>query len=265
MSVIQINGVERKLNWKRQPTDPRDLVLPHGPSLIAALPPAATTTHRARPPIRNQLQVGSCTQNAGASAMGFAFMVATGKPDPLFSRLFGYYRCRVNIEGNPPSEDSGCNVRDVFRAYRRYGLPHETTWPYDPSKLAVEPDAKAVAEALQHQALTFYACLTLHAVKKSIADGWPVIFGFDCFDSLDSEETAKTGVIQMPKYGEGSIGGHCMYADTYNDKTRMLSGANSWDTDWGDQADGGGRFHLPYGYFEQGYASDGSTLRSEEI
>lgn len=259
--ITPINGIERKLNWKRQPSDPRDLVLLHGPARMASLPPAATTTGRARPPIRDQGQLGSCTQNAGAAAMGFVYMVTTNKPDPLFSRLFGYYMTRVKIEGNPASEDSGCNVRDVFRAYRQYGLCLERTWQYDTGKFTNEPDAAAKAEALNHKAMTFYACLTQNAIKKSIADGWPVIFGFDCFDSLDSEETAKTGLIQMPKYGEGSIGGHCMMIDSYDDATHLYSGQNSWSEDWGDH----GRFHLPYAYWTSGYASDAHTLRGEEI
>jgi C1A family cysteine protease len=261
MSVHQINGVARKLNWKRQPFDPRDLVLSHGPAMMAQLPAAATTRTRAEPPIRDQGQLGSCTSNAGAEAMGFVYMAATHKPDPMFSRLFGYYFTRVKIEGNPPGEDSGCNVRDVFRAYRRFGLCYEHTWPYDINRFADEPGPDAQTEALNHQALKFYACPSVHAIKKSIADGWPVIFGFDCFESLDSDETAQTGVIKMPAYGEGSIGGHCMMMDSYDDKTQLFSGPNSWGPDWGDH----GRFHLPYGYWTHGYASDASTLRSEEI
>jgi C1A family cysteine protease len=261
VSVRQIDGIERRLNWRRQPTDPRDLVLVHGPALMAALPPAATTRHRAEPPIRDQGSLGSCTQNAGSEAMGFVYTVSTGKPDPMFSRLFGYYFCRVKMEGYPPSEDSGCNVRDVFRTYRRFGICTEAMWPYDIHKFANEPDARAQEDALKHQALKFYACLTLHAVKKSIADGWPVIFGFDCFDSLDSAETARTGLIPMPKYGEGSIGGHSMYIDSYDDAKHEVSGINSWGTGWGDH----GRFRMPYDYFTQGYASDAHTLRQEEI
>lgn len=262
MSVQIINGVERRLNWKRQVKDPRDLVIPtHDAAMMAALPPSATTLHRAQPKIRDQGSLGSCTQNAGAEAMGFVYQVLTGKPDPMFSRLFGYYFCRVKMEGVPATEDSGCQVRDVFRTYRRFGLCLESMWQYDVSKFAVAPSPEAQAEALQHQALTFYACLTLHAIKKSIADGWPVIFGFDCFESLDSAETARTGRIAMPKYGERSIGGHCMLIDTFNDSTHEVSGMNSWSEEWGDK----GRFHMSYDYVTQGYATDAHTLRNTEI
>jgi C1A family cysteine protease len=229
--------------------------------MMAMLPSAATTRLRAEPVIRDQGQLGSCTANAGAEAMGFAYAVQTGKHDPVFSRLFGYYYCRVKMEGYPPTEDSGCAVRDVFRTARRFGSCFETTWPYDVTKFAIEPNAQAQQEALNHQALRFYACLNLHAIKKSIADGWPVIFGFDCFDSLNSTETAHTGRIKMPAAGEGSIGGHSMYIDSYDDALREVSGINSWSNAWGDR----GRFHMPYDYFTQGYAADAHTLRLEEV
>lgn len=225
------------------------------------LPLRSSTLHRAVPAIRDQGTLGSCTQNAGAAAMGFVYSVTTGKPDPLFSRLFGYYYTRVGLGGVPATEDSGCNVRDVFRAYRRWGLCLEQTWPYDITRFSETPPMSARAAALEHQALKFYACLTPHAIKKSIADGWPVIFGFDCFESILALETTKTGIIQMPRAGEGSLGGHCMLIDGYDDATQMFTGQNSWGVQWG----AAGRFFLPYAYFTQGYAADAHTLRALEV
>lgn len=270
MSLVVINGVQRRLNWKRQGRDDRDYSIEaHHPATIAALPPRATTQTRARPAVRNQLALGSCTQNAGAAAMAFVWMVLRGAAsDPLFSRLFGYFFTR-QLEGVPATEDSGCQVRDVFKAYRRWGICFESTWPYDVEKFSIEPDDRAKAEAMMHQALVFYAAFTLNAIKKSIADGWPVIFGFDCFESLDSPEVARTGRIPLPERGERNIGGHCMFLDTYDDSTGEVSGNNSWgDEDWGDvdtHTGRRGRFHMSYDYFSRGLASDANSLRSTEV
>jgi C1A family cysteine protease len=259
VAVRVIDGVQRKLNWKRQPADLRDLELHHRQVMMKHLPAAASTRAIAEPPIRDQGSLGSCTQNAGAEAMGFLWMKVRHQPDPLFSRLFGYWFTR-HLEGNSPDDDSGCNVRDVFKAYTRWGLCLESTWPYDISKFSWMPSAEAQQEALKHQALKYFACKSLYAIKQSIADGYPVIFGFDCFESLESPATARTGIIPMPGAHERSIGGHCMLADSYDDATRMISGPNSWGEGWGDH----GRFQLPYDYWERNLASDAHTLRLEE-
>ncbi len=265
MANIFINGNQKRLNWKRQPTDLRDVMLHHVEVTAKVLPTSGTTVRIASPAIRDQLSVGSCTQNAGAAAMAFVHMKQIAPltaphlaVDPLFSRLFGYWWTR-HLEGTPADEDSGCNVRDVFKAYRKWGLCLEATWPYMPTKFALQPSAAASTEAVKHKAVKFIGLATLHALKQSIAGGDPFIFGFDCFESLESAHTAKTGLIPLPGPHEKSIGGHSMFADTYDDARQEISGNNSWGLDWGI----GGRFRLPYDYWTTGLASDATSLRSE--
>ena len=259
MGHLHANGSTRRLNWKRQPKDPRDLTLHHLHPKMKVLPVRGSTVAIADPAIRDQGQIGSCTQNAGAANHAFIYMVEKKvSTDPLFSRLFGYWITR-KLEGTPETEDSGCNVRDVFKAYKKFGLCYEGTWPY--LDFTKQPDIAAFTEALNHKALTYLACDTVDSMKQSIAQGFPMIFGFDCFTSLESEETAKTGVIPLPGPDEQSIGGHCMFIDGYDDALGMFTGHNSWGTGWGV----GGRFSIPYGYWEKGLASDATTLRTEAV
>ena len=222
MGSIDAGGEIRRLNWKRQPTDLRDLDIHNAFVMKKVLPISGTTTSIAKPDVYDQGQIGSCTQNAGAAAFAFLWLKQSEvKVDPRFSRLFGYYFTR-HLEGTPTTEDSGCNVRDVFKAYRRWGICFEKTWPYE--DFTKEPSAEAIAEAQRHQAVHFYSCSTVQSMKQSIHDGYPMIFGFDCFESLESQDTAQTGIINLPEPGESTLGGHCMFIDSYDDRTGLFSG-----------------------------------------
>lgn len=203
---------------------------------------------------------GNCTANAGCSAAGFLYHRETNKPDPLFSRLDLYAMTR-ELEGTPLSEDSGCQVRDVFKAMARWGVCFEHTWPYVEARFSQQPPRKAMVEALNHKAIVYLRCATLHDIKQSIADGYPAIGGFTCFESLESDSTSQTGDVPMPSPGEGEIGGHCVLFVGYDDATRMLTFQNSWGTSWGKTGYG----RLPYGYVEQGLADDFWTVRRETV
>lgn len=261
MSVRVINGKTRRLNWKRQPKDLSDIKLHHVCTMRRALPPAATTVTIAAPAIRDQGDLGSCTQNGGAEAMGFMYMkLRKVNVDPMFSRLFGYYFTR-QLEGTPANEDSGCNVRDVFKSYNKYGICLESTWAYDIKMFSQEPSTAAQAEALSHKALTYVGCDDLQSIKQAIVSGMPIIFGFDCYESFQSDTVSKTGIVPMPQSGEEVIGGHCMFLDSYDDRTKTVSGINSYGDDWGDR----GRFHMPYDFWTHGLASDATALLTEEV
>ena len=48
-----------------------------------------------------------------------------------------------------------------------------------------------------------------------LAQGRPCVFGFNVQESFESSEMARTGIMQMPKHGEASLGGHCVVALDY--------------------------------------------------
>jgi C1A family cysteine protease len=244
--------------YKRGYHDPRDLPFSAHPAPAGRtpLPKTATTRTIYKPPIRNQLSIGSCTANAGCAAAGFLYHVETKKADPRFSRL-DLYAITRELEGTPLTEDSGASVRDVFKAMARFGVCLEHTWPYIETRFDVQPSRLAMAEARHHKAITYLRCQSLTDIKQSIADGFPVIGGFTCYESIDSDATSQTGDIYLPQPGEPVVGGHCVMFDSFDDVTSYLGFQNSWGPEWGT----GGYGRLPYGYVTGGYAEDFWTIR----
>jgi len=39
-------------------------------------------------------------------------------------------------------------------------------------------------------------------LKRALMSGFPFVFGFTVYESFESEEVAKTGMVPMPKEGE---------------------------------------------------------------
>lgn len=256
-----IDGQLRHLaGWHRDHYDPRDTVFMT--SMRAEdLPSKGSVRTLFAPPIRDQGQIGSCTANGGVEAAGFISHTETGNGDPMFSRLDLYAITRT-LEGTPLAEDSGCQVRDVFKAMARYGVCLESIWPYDTDKFSVRPPHAAAVQALNHKALLYSKAPTLYAIKAAIVDAkqpTPLIGGFTCFESLQSDAVSKTGDVPLPQPGEQQIGEHCIYFDGFDDDADdgcggrgMLEFRNSWGESWG--ASGCGR--LPYRYVASNLASD---------
>jgi len=243
--------------WKRQPYDPRDFKYA-APSSAPAK--TALSLRTQMPAVRDQGPIGSCTSNAGVVATEFCITKQTGKKVPLLSRLDLYATTR-ELEGTPLSEDSGAYVRDVFKAANKYGICDEKLWPYVPAKFNRHPPRLITIQSLNKRPSSYRAVVGLAQIKACVAEGFPVIFGFDCFTSLMSTAVTKTGVIPFPKANEAPIGGHCVTCIGYSDSKKALEIQNSWGTGWGEKGFG----WLPYDYVTKGLASDFWTLRLTKL
>lgn len=208
--------------------------------------------------VEDQKDLGSCTANALAGALEYLM----NKDKVTFvdiSRLFIYYNERV-IE-HTVKTDAGAMIRDGIKTLAKQGACTEKNWPYDIAKFTVKPPKKCYTEALDRQILSYARLNTLDEMRACLAGGYPFVFGFSVYDSFETQQVAKTGVVDLPKPGEKLLGGHAVLAVGYDDQAKRFTVRNSWGPAWGLK----GYFTMPYDYVANRNLSDDLwTIRSGE-
>jgi C1A family cysteine protease len=183
--------------------------------------------------------------------------IKSGKPFVDLSRLFPYYQARV-IEGT--CEDAGAEIRDVVKASPSSACPARSSGRTTSKRFATKPSAAAIADAARRKITSYHRLVGLTAMRQCLAEGYPVIFGFTVYESFESDQVARTGILEMPKPNERELGGHAVLAVGYDDDARQLIVRNSWGAGWGQK----GYFRMPYGYIENASLSDDFwTIRKE--
>ena len=245
-----------RYGWIPDLPDHRDLRFAAPRSVLAKLPPKVDLSGQC-PPVYDQGEIGSCTANAIGAALEFDQVKQKLGDVFLPSRLFIYYNERA-IE-HTIGEDSGAMIRDGIKSAARQGACPEAMWPYDPAPfppnkhLTKKPPAPCYEEARKHVALQYQRVpRVLTQMKGCLAAGYPFVFGFTVYDSFESAEVAKTGVVNMPKRNESVLGGHAVAAVGYDDKQGRFRVRNSWGEKWGSK----GYFTMPYAYLLDENLSD---------
>lgn len=209
-------------------------------------------------PVQDQGELGSCTANALAGNLDYLKKQQLKKVLD-FSRLFIYYNERV-IE-HTVNTDSGAMLRDGIKSLAKLGACPEGEWPYDISKFTQKPPEKDYADALKYQITAYYRLTTIDQMKHTLASGYPFVFGFSVYESFESEEVARTGIVPMPKPDERLLGGHAVMAAGYDESKQQFIVRNSWGTKWGIS----GYFMMPYAYLtNRNLSSDFWTIRGME-
>jgi C1A family cysteine protease len=210
------------------------------------------------PAVYDQGQLGSCTANSIGAILEFNELKQAEPDAGTPSRLFIYYNER-DMEGTVDT-DSGAQLRDGIKSVAKIGTCPETEWPYDTGKFADRPPEQCYTDALQHRAISYQrVARNQHQMKACIASGYPFVLGFSVYESLESDEVARTGVVPMPESGEALLGGHAVVAVGYDDEEQRYLCRNSWGEGWGQA----GYFTLPYAYLaSRGLSSDFWTIRT---
>ncbi|HUP10177.1 MAG TPA: C1 family peptidase [Caldimonas sp.] len=251
-------GLKQGYGWVPDLPDHRDMLYGAVRKLPAKLP-ASVDLRPGCSPVEDQGDLGSCTGNALAGAMEF-LEKKDGMTLVNVSRLFIYYNERV-IE-HTVNSDSGAMIRDGIKALVKQGACSEKKWPYVISKFTAKPSPTCYKEALNHQVIAYARIQSVDEMRACLAEGYPFVFGFTVYQSFESQQVAKTGVVPMPNKGkEKVLGGHAVLGVGYDDAQKRFLVRNSWGTSWGMK----GYFTIPYDYLgDRNLSDDFWTIRRAE-
>lgn len=210
--------------------------------------------------VSDQLHLGASAAHACAGLVQYFERRAHGRllrP----SRLF-LYQSALRMAG--VAGDCGCDLRTTFKAMISCGIPPERHWPYEPARLAAQPDAFLYCFPEPYRQLIYVrldsakasGAQILRTVKAFLAAGFPAAFGLAVPNSLTDD-----GNIPYRPTFDASQGGQAMIAVGYDDRwLRGSRGAllvrSSWGSHWGEEGYG----WLPYAYVEERLAIDFFTL-----
>jgi len=247
-------GTARKYGWHPDLPDHRDrayMVM----GWTGQLPPKIDLSTKCSP-VENQGTLGSCTANAIAGALEFNEEKNNPAAYVDLSRLFIYYNERM-IEGTT-GQDAGAQLRDGIKALVRWGVCKEAEWGYDVSKFTIKPPVQCYKDAIHSRISSYHRLIALNDMKTCLSQGFPFVFGFTVYESFESTQMAKTGVLSLPGVNEQPLGGHAVLAVGYDDYSQRILVRNSWGTNWGQK----GYFTMPYTYINNpNLARDIWTIR----
>jgi C1A family cysteine protease len=266
--------------WIPDTPDPRDytvahrLVRPFVDSLGIAQPvavlPAAVDVSEFFPPVIDQGSLNSCTAATTAALTSYFQRQAHGRSfeaSPLF--LYKLTRNLLGLHG-----DSGALLRTTMQALRLFGAVPESVWPYDPTRLDLEPETFHYAYAGNYKAKAYYrldlpgagTAALLDRARTNLAAKLPAMFGLFVFPSMAF--ATVTGDVPVPARGERPTLSHALVAVGYDDAKEIrnpvdnaisrgaLRVRNSWGAGWGETGYG----WLPYDYVLKGLTSDWWSL-----
>src|SRR5712692_1568535 len=211
----------KRYGWIPDLPDARDHLYAAPVEVLGNLPPKIDLRLQSPDVVYDQGELGSCTANAIAGAVQFERMKQKlqSAQQLVPSRLFIYYDERV-IEGTV-SQDSGAMIRDGIKSVADQGVCFENgpnSWPYDITKFADAPPQGCYDLAAKNKIVQYSRLVqTLSQLKGCLAHGYPFVVGFTVYESFESPEVAKTGIMPMPAAGEHALGGHAVMAVGYDD------------------------------------------------
>lgn len=246
----------RRYGWKPSLPDFRDI-----PADTSGLPVAPEVDPRKHmTTIYDQGQLGSCTANAIAAQIDYDRLVS-GEQAFYPARLGIYFEER-KIEGSPANADTGAFGRDGLKAAQKIGVWPESKWTYTDDihnrNFYTDPQTALGAAPLKLERPYKTIHRSVSSFKRALSNNQTIAFGFTVYESFESSEVARTGIVPMPSADESQLGGHEVLLVGYlKDEPNYGLVRNSWGTSWGLD----GYFLMPWSYLlDSSLADDHRTI-----
>jgi Papain family cysteine protease len=249
MQELILSPANRRYGRKTPPPMPAHRMLTRG--LPAGAPLFKDFRKTFCGPVKDQGQEGSCTGHAFSSCMEWINRAYLNRK-PILSPQYFYAR-ELLADGTFPNDEgsdglTGCGVSIVN------GCCEASLYPYVAGDI-VAPTADQDANAAEYALGAYHGVADAETAISCLSDPvpWPVEIGFSVYESFESDQTAQTGVMQIPDTNsEELLGGHEVAGTGGYDigvkPTIRPKGCppailiqNSWGTSWGLQ----GFFWMP--------------------
>lgn len=205
-----------------------------------------------------QGKLGSCTAVALISLLLYDMKKSAHESIESMSVLYLYYWSRF-LESSE-DYDAGVSLSDCIMAIQKFGICKESLWPYDIKKFTNRPSAEALQDAGASKDKFDMKRIKkvsqkLSVMKNMLNRQCPFACGIKIYESFESKEVERTGLVLMPEKNETYKGSHAVVFVGYDDNVNggCFLVRNSWGPNWGtnftcEHDKERGYFWLPYKY-----------------
>lgn len=261
-----------RFGYREDRKDERDFKLYARPANIDSMPDRSML-NKLLPAVMDQSVTNSCTGFSGGTAT-YTVMKADGHRRPFVPSPVFLYR-QARIYGEYEAEDMGAEIRFIWRAAAKIGLPPMSNLkPRFRSSDIADPQTglfpegsiwrrefspSLLADAERRQALNYFRLYTLNDLLQCLADGFCAQVGFTVFRSFYGNSGPLFNVPD-PVPGERDLGGHAVVAYGYDKPSRRIFFRNSWGP---DAHEGKPDFTMSFEYYQR-HSADCWTGRTIE-